>query len=113
MKITTRTAALTSAAALVLAAGLPAVSNAVPPRQDGNQGGNGQGEGDGGGHGGHGHGIKHVLLISVDGMHQSDLRWYIGQHPDSTLARLVDRGVSYGHALTPIPSDSFPGMVGR
>ena len=33
--------------------------------------------------------IKHVLLISVDGMHQSDLNWYVGNHPNSELARLA------------------------
>ena len=39
--------------------------------------------------------IKHVLLISVDGMHQSDLDWYVANHPDSELARLAadDRGI--------------------
>jgi hypothetical protein len=31
--------------------------------------------------------IKHVLLISVDGMHQSDLDWYVANHPNSELAR--------------------------
>ena len=31
-------------------------------------------------HGDHGD-IKHVLLISVDGMHQSDLHWYVANHP--------------------------------
>ena len=25
----------------------------------------------------HGSGIKHVLLISVDGLHQQDLTWYV------------------------------------
>ena len=30
---------------------------------------------------------QHVLLISVDGMHQSDLDWYIAHHPSSTLTR--------------------------
>ena len=29
---------------------------------------------------------KHVLLISVDGMHQSDLDWYVANHPGSELA---------------------------
>ena len=33
--------------------------------------------------------IKHVLLISVDGMHQSDLDWYVANHPTSELARLA------------------------
>ncbi|MBV8102175.1 MAG: hypothetical protein JOZ31_23770, partial [Verrucomicrobia bacterium] len=30
--------------------------------------------------------VQHVLLISVDGMHQSDLAWYVQTHPKSTLA---------------------------
>jgi hypothetical protein len=36
--------------------------------------------------------VKHVLLISVDGMHQSDLDWYVSTHPDSELALLVNGG---------------------
>ena len=39
----------------------------------------------------HRHVIKHVLLISVDGLHQSDLDWYVANHPDSELAKLTDR----------------------
>ena len=53
----------------------------------------------------------HVLLLSVDGLHQSDLTWYIGQHPGSALATLVHGGVDFTNAQTPFPSDSFPGMV--
>ena len=55
----------------------------------------------------------HVLLLSVDGMHQSDLRWYVAHHPRSAMARLVHRGAEYTHARTPFPSDSFPGLVGQ
>ena len=33
--------------------------------------------------------IRHVLLISVDGMHESDLDWYVAPHPDSELAKLA------------------------
>jgi hypothetical protein len=55
----------------------------------------------------------HVLLLSVDGMHQSDLAWYVGGHPGSALAALVNGGVEFTHAQTPFPSDSFPGMVGQ
>ncbi len=55
----------------------------------------------------------HVLLISVDGLHQSDLASYVSTHRQSALARLVDRGTSYTHAQTPVPSDSFPGMVAQ
>ncbi len=57
--------------------------------------------------------IKHVLLISVDGMHQSDLEWYVRNHPRSTLASLARNGSEYLGAQTPVPSDSFPGMVGQ
>jgi hypothetical protein len=56
---------------------------------------------------------KQVLLISVDGMHQSDLAWFVSQHPGSALAQLVRQGVEFTHAQTPVPSDSFPGMVGQ
>ena len=57
--------------------------------------------------------IRHVLLISVDGLHQSDVDWFVDTHPHSTLASLVAHGVDYTEAATPIPSDSFPGMVAQ
>ncbi|MFE0330586.1 alkaline phosphatase family protein [Streptomyces sp. NPDC058960] len=56
---------------------------------------------------------RHVLLLSVDGLHQSDLAWYVAHHPDSALARLATGGVEYTHARTTVPSDSFPGMIGQ
>jgi hypothetical protein len=56
---------------------------------------------------------EHVLLLSVDGIHQSDLAWYVAHHPRSGLAKLVRGGVQFTHAQTPFPSDSFPGMVGQ
>jgi len=56
-----------------------------------------------------GHTTKHVLLISVDGMHQSDLDWYVAKHPSSTLARLIHGGSEYTDAETSNPSDSDPG----
>jgi len=57
--------------------------------------------------------VKHVLLLSVDGMHQSDLAYYVANHPASALARLVAGGREFTGARTPFPSDSFPGMVGQ
>ncbi|MDB6066197.1 MAG: phosphodiesterase [Pedosphaera sp.] len=57
--------------------------------------------------------VEHVLLISVDGLHQSDLAWYAQTHPGSTVATLLARGVDFSNASTPFPSDSFPGMVGQ
>jgi hypothetical protein len=56
--------------------------------------------------------IRHVLLLSVDGMHQQDLVWYVSHYPHSTLADLVRQGIEYSNALTTIPSDSFPATVG-
>jgi len=55
--------------------------------------------------------IEHVLLISVDGLHQVDLARFIASNPSSTLARLADRGVQYTNARAPTPSDSFPGLL--
>ena len=57
--------------------------------------------------------VEHVLLVSVDGLHQYDLALYVQTHPKSTLAALVAQGVDYSNASTPFPSDSFPGMVGQ
>jgi hypothetical protein len=67
---------------------------------------------DHGGPGDHGHrdhGIQHVLLISVDGMHQSDLDWYIANHPGSELAKLASGGAEFTNNHTSDPSDSDPG----
>jgi hypothetical protein len=63
--------------------------------------------------GGHGAGVKHVLLISVDGLHQQDLAWYVKSHPNSVLAGLYGHGLEYSSAMTPFPSDSSPGMVAQ
>src|SRR5215813_10888612 len=62
---------------------------------------------------GHSGGIRHVLLISVDGLHQQDLAWYVKNYPHSVLAALDHRGVEYSNVETPFPSDSFPGLVGQ
>ncbi|VVD75055.1 type I phosphodiesterase/nucleotide pyrophosphatase [Pandoraea pneumonica] len=54
---------------------------------------------------------ERVLLISIDGMHEQDLARYVASHPTSALAALAQHGVMYRNARTPVPSDSFPGMV--
>jgi len=57
--------------------------------------------------------VQHVLLLSVDGMHQSDLDFYVKANPSSALAKLVHKGAEFTNAETPVPSDSFPGMVAQ
>jgi hypothetical protein len=61
------------------------------------------------GHSHHEQGIQHVLLISVDGMHQSDLNWYIANHPGSELAKLASGGAEFTNNHAADPSDSDPG----
>jgi hypothetical protein len=57
--------------------------------------------------------VKHVLLISVDGLHESDLAYYVATNPQSALAKLVTNGTDYTNAQTTLPSDSFPGLVAQ
>jgi hypothetical protein len=55
--------------------------------------------------------VKHVLLISVDGLHALDLANFVKSNPQSNLARLSAQGVTYTQASTSKPSDSFPGLM--
>src|SRR5262249_11262113 len=55
--------------------------------------------------------IKHVLLISVDGLHALDVANYVAAHPGSALAELSRHGIVYSNARTPANSDSFPGLL--
>jgi hypothetical protein len=57
------------------------------------------------------HHIKHILFISVDGMHALDLANYVHDHPHSALAELSAHGVTYTQSWTSRPSDSFPGTL--
>lgn len=54
---------------------------------------------------------RHVLLISVDGMHSLDVANYITSHPKSAMAELTSHAVMYTDANTPQLSDSFPGIL--
>jgi hypothetical protein len=56
---------------------------------------------------------KHVLLISVDGMHAIDLTKWIETYPTSNFARLAKQGIIYPNAFTTAPSDSYPGMIAQ
>src|SRR5450432_2494166 len=57
------------------------------------------------------HKVKHVLLVSVDGLHALDVANYIAAHPNSAMARLSSHGVTFTNARTPANSDSFPGLL--
>jgi Type I phosphodiesterase / nucleotide pyrophosphatase len=60
---------------------------------------------------GEGQKIKHVLLISVDGLHALDVANYVAANPNSALAELAGHGITYSNARTPANSDSFPGLL--
>jgi Type I phosphodiesterase / nucleotide pyrophosphatase len=90
----------------ILGAGLFAVSAGLPAHADG-----------GGDY--RGNGIKHVLLISIDGMHALDFincsQGISGANGGApycpNLAALAETGVNYLETSTSKPSDSFPGLM--
>src|SRR3984957_11949159 len=96
-RLITRTVAVAAGLAAALGGAAVASAATAAPGNTGN---------------GHHHGIKHVLLISVDGMHQSDLDWYVANHPNSELGRLATGGAEYTDAQTADPSDSAPTGTG-
>jgi hypothetical protein len=53
----------------------------------------------------------HVLLISVDGLHNSDVARCMEANLCPTIASLVASGTSYSNASASQPSDSSPGVV--
>jgi len=57
------------------------------------------------------HKIKHVLLISIDGMHAVDYENCVASKTCPHLAALGSTGVNYTRTTTSRPSDSFPGLM--
>ncbi len=55
--------------------------------------------------------VKHVLLVSVDGLHALDVANYVAKNPKSALAELSRRGTTFTNARTPANTDSFPGLL--
>jgi hypothetical protein len=55
--------------------------------------------------------IRHVLLLSVDGLHALDVARFVSEHPGSALAELSRHGTTYTNARTPAHTDSFPGLL--
>ena len=60
---------------------------------------------------GRGREIKHVLLISIDGMHAVDYETCVASKTCPHLAALGRTGVHYTRTTTSRPSDSFPGLM--
>lgn len=56
------------------------------------------------------HPAAHVLLLSIDGLHAVDLANWIAAHPNSALAELSARGVTYTNAHTPM-ADGAAGLM--
>jgi hypothetical protein len=54
---------------------------------------------------------RHVLLISIDGMHALDFQNCTAAGTCPNLAALAHNGVSYRRTSTSKPSDSFPGLM--
>ena len=54
---------------------------------------------------------KHVLLISIDGMHAVDYENCVASKTCPNLAALGRTGVHYTRTTTSRPSDSFPGLM--
>lgn len=55
--------------------------------------------------------VRHILLISVDGLHSLDVSRFVEAHPNSALAELSRHGTTFTNARTPANSDSFPGLL--
>jgi hypothetical protein len=55
--------------------------------------------------------IRHVLLISIDGMHALDYENCVKAGTCPHLAELGENGVNYTRTSTARPSDSFPGLM--
>src|SRR5579871_3414751 len=56
--------------------------------------------------------IRHVLVISIDGMHALDMALWAENNPASNLGRLYAQGMKFTNASTMKPSDSIPSTVG-
>ncbi|HEY2460329.1 MAG TPA: alkaline phosphatase family protein [Candidatus Acidoferrum sp.] len=54
---------------------------------------------------------RHVLLISIDGMHAVDFANCVASNTCPALAELGETGLNYTRTTTSRPSDSFPGLM--
>ena len=57
--------------------------------------------------------FKHVIAISIDGMHSSDVEKWTVLRPESNISALLQHGYEFSNAWTSAPSDSFPGILAQ
>jgi predicted AlkP superfamily pyrophosphatase or phosphodiesterase len=104
MRVRYMVGAIAVSLAALHAAGAAAASTTMSDAQD--QDGHSN---EGNGH--HGAAVKHVLLISFDGLHEQDVARCIAANACPNLALLAKAGTTYTNAHTPGLSDSFPGLA--
>ena len=105
LRVTLRIAA--GIALILTMFGMPVYSQ---DQDNGDQNGNGNGNRNG---------VRHVLLLSIDGMHAVDFINCVngisgangGRPYCPNLAELKETGINYLDAYTSKPSDSFPGLM--
>src|ERR1700683_2452994 len=56
--------------------------------------------------------VRHVLLISVDGMTELDYQLWVKNNPTSAIGQLAAAGLHYSNAYGTKPGDSIPATVG-
>ena len=54
---------------------------------------------------------RHVLLVSIDGMHALDFQNCVASNTCPNMAALGAVGANYTRTSTSKPSDSFPGLM--
>jgi predicted AlkP superfamily pyrophosphatase or phosphodiesterase len=56
--------------------------------------------------------VRHILLISVDGMTELDYQLWVKNNPTSAIGQLAAQGLHYSNAYGTKPGDSIPATVG-
>ncbi|WPG98225.1 Hypothetical protein R9X50_00101300 [Acrodontium crateriforme] len=57
--------------------------------------------------------FKHVITVSVDGLHSSDVGKWVALRPNGNISQLLQHSYEYTNAWTSAPSDSFPGTMAQ
>jgi hypothetical protein len=55
--------------------------------------------------------VRHILLISIDGMTELDYQLWVKNNPASAIAQLATQGIHYSNAYITKPGDSIPATV--